>query len=233
MSLATVTSQQNAAAAAAPATAGSAANAATNAGNAALSSLSGNFGDFLNMLMTQLQNQDPTSPLDTNQFTSELVEFSSVEQQINTNTSLSQLIQLTQAGEVMQSASMQGKPVTVQSSALALQNGKATVNYTAPAAEPVTIAVTDSSGNQVATATMTSAAGANTWTWNGGGPSGGTLPDGTYNVAVTGTGAGGATASLPFTVTGTATGVLNGSTGLMLQLGALSVPFSSVTSVGN
>ena len=65
------------------------------------------------MLMTQLQNQDPTSPMDTNQFTTELVQFSSVEQQINTNTSLTQLIQLTQAGEVMQASAMTGKQVTV------------------------------------------------------------------------------------------------------------------------
>ena len=65
--------------------------------------------------MTQLQNQDPTSPMDANSFTSELVEFSSVEQQINTNTSLTQLIQLTQASDVTQSAALLGKQVTVQS----------------------------------------------------------------------------------------------------------------------
>ena len=76
------------------------------------------------MLMTQLQNQDPTSPMDTNQFTTELVQFSSVEQQINTNTSLTQLIQLTQAGEMMQASAMTGKQVTVTSDHVPLQNGK-------------------------------------------------------------------------------------------------------------
>ena len=75
------------------------------------------------MLMTQLQNQDPTSPMDTNQFTSELVQFSSVEQQINTNTSLTQLIQLTQGGEVMQASAMTGKQVTASSDHVPLQNG--------------------------------------------------------------------------------------------------------------
>ena len=232
MSLAAVTSQQNAAAASG--TSGNAtANAATNAGNAALSSLSGNFGDFLSMLMTQLKNQDPSSPMDANAFTSELVQFSSVEQQINTNTSLTQLIQLTQAGEVMQSSAMLGHKVTVQSSNLVLQNGQAAVNFTAPSAEPVTIAVVNSSGTQVASATAAAVQGANTWNWNGASSSGGTLPDGTYAVTVTGTSTGGATAALPFTVTGTATGVQNQSSGLELQLGALSVPFSAVSSVGN
>ena len=60
MSLASVTAQQNTASTA----------ATPPAGSTALNSLSANFGDFLKLLMTQLQNQDPTSPLDTNQFTS-------------------------------------------------------------------------------------------------------------------------------------------------------------------
>ena len=89
MSLATVTAQQNSANAT---TAAASSTAASQTGSTALNSLSANFGDFLKLLMTQLQNQDPTSPLDTNQFTSELVAFSGVEQQINTNTSLTQLI---------------------------------------------------------------------------------------------------------------------------------------------
>ena len=56
----------------------------TNAGQSALagqaSSIAGNFETFLSLLTTQLQNQDPLDPLDTNQFTQQLVEFSGVEQ---------------------------------------------------------------------------------------------------------------------------------------------------------
>src|ERR1700692_3621762 len=98
-----------------------------NSSQNALTSLSSNFQDFLSMLMTQLQNQDPSSPMDTNQFTTELVQFSSVEQQINTNTSLTKLIQLTQAGEVMQASAMNGKQVTVTSDHVPLQNSKGTI----------------------------------------------------------------------------------------------------------
>ncbi len=72
-----------------------AASAAAAAGGTAIKALSGNLTDFLGLLMTQLKNQDPTSPLDTNQFTSQLVQFSSVEQQINQNSSLTKLIELT------------------------------------------------------------------------------------------------------------------------------------------
>ena len=177
MSIASVAAQQNslitaanAAAAGAPnatASAASGTSAAAQTGATALSSLSGNFTDFLKMLMTQLQNQDPTSPMDTNAFTTELVQFSSVEQQINTNTSLTSLIQLTQAGEVMQGSNMTGKQVTVTSDHLALQNGKGTIQFTTSTAQPVAIAIYNDSGTKLQDATLTSVKGTNTWTWDG------------------------------------------------------------------
>src|ERR1700722_19755394 len=240
MSIASVAAQQNslitaanAAAAAAPnATAGAASgtSAATQTGATALSSLSGNFTDFLNMLMTQLQNQDPTSPMDTNAFTTELVQFSSVEQQINTNTSLTSLIQLTQAGEVMQGSNMTGKQVTVTSDHLALQNGKGTIQFTTSTAQPVAIAIYNDSGTKLQDATLTSVKGTNTWTWDGSNASGATMPDGAYKVAVAAADSSGTVSALPFSVVGTATGVQSLSTGMQLRIGALSVDFSKVQS---
>jgi flagellar basal-body rod modification protein FlgD len=244
MSLASVAAQQTnalaaatAAANAAAATAASAA-ASTATGSAAaatnpLVALSSNFNDFLQMLMTQLQNQDPTSPMDTNAFTTELVQFSGVEQQINTNSSLTQLIQLTQAGETMQGTSMTGKEVTVQSSQIAVQNGSGTLNFTDPTAGTVAVAVTDANGNQLYGTTLNASAGSNSWTWNGEGNQGNQLPDGAYNVAVVSANANGTTSTLPFTVTGLATGVESLSSGMQLQMGALTVPFSTVQSVAN
>ncbi len=207
-------------------------SAISQTGTNALSSLSNNFSNFLSMLMTQLQNQDPSQPMDSNQFTSELVQFSSVEQQINTNSDLTQLIQLTQASQVEQSAGMIGKPVTATSSQLALQNGTAQVNFKTSAAEPVAIAVYNSSGAQIQSAALTSAAGNNTWTWNGKAANGTTMPDGAYTVTVTSVG-GNTTSQIPFTVTGTATSVQNNSGTVDVQMGGLTLPFSAVTSVGN
>ncbi len=232
MSLASVTAQQNNALAVA-ATAGSVGTSATS-GSTALASLSSNFSDFLQMLRSQLQNQDPTSPMDTSQFTSELVEFSGVEQQINTNTSLTQLIQLTQAGEVMQASAMNGKQVTVTSDHVPLQNGQGTIQFTTQTAEPVDILVYDSNGNKLSDNMMMSTAGTNTWTWNGTNSSGATVPDGSYQVAVVAAAANGTTSAVATNVVGTATGVQSESNGsLELELGALSVPFSQVVSVGN
>jgi flagellar basal-body rod modification protein FlgD len=198
-----------------------------------LASLSSNFGDFLNLLMTQLQNQDPTSPMDANSFTSELVQFSSVEQQINTNTSLSTLIQLTQAADVTQASAVVGKQVTVQSTQIPLQNGSGTLDFTATSAEPATITVQNANGGTVQQVTVNAAQGKNTWTWNGTNSSGQTLPDGAYTVTVMSAEPNVAATALPFTVIGTATGVTTANNTVNLQLGALTVPFSNVVSVGS
>jgi flagellar basal-body rod modification protein FlgD len=228
MSLASVAAQQTSAA-----TAAASSSSTSQTGTNALSSLSSNFGDFLQLLMTQLQNQDPSSPLDTNQFTSELVQFSSVEQQINTNTSLTQLIQLTQAGEVMQGSSMTGKQVTVSSDHVPLQNGQGIIQFTSPAAEPVDIAIYNDSGLKLSDSMLMANKGTNTWTWNGKDSSGNSVPDGSYKVAVTGANADGTTSALTFSVVGTATGVQSQSNSMQLQLGALSVDFSKVQGVAN
>jgi flagellar basal-body rod modification protein FlgD len=234
MSIASVTAQQNSATAAANvAAAASGTASAAPTGSTALNSLSANFGDFLQLLMTQLQNQDPTSPLDTNQFTSELVQFSSVEQQIDTNTSLTQLIQLTQAGEVMQASAMTGKQVTVSSDHVPLQNGKGAIQFSAPAAGPVEIAIYSDSGAKLSDAMLAATKGTNTWTWNGTNSAGKTVPDGSYKVAVIAANADGTTTALPTSVIGTATGVINQSNSMQLQIGTLSVDFSKVQSVGN
>ena len=98
--------------------------AATSAGLTNKSQIAGSYSDFLKLLMTQLKNQDPTAPLDTNQFTQQLVQFSSVEQQLNTNTNLTKLIALQEGGQVLQLSALVGKTVQVTSDQVALQGGR-------------------------------------------------------------------------------------------------------------
>jgi len=195
--------------------------------NAALNSLSSNFNSFLQLLMTQLQNQDPSSPVDTDQFTQELVEFSGVQQQVNTNTNLSSLIQLTQGESVEQASSLIGKQVTASSSDISLQNGTGAINFTAPAAEPAIITITDASGNVINSGTVTAAAGANSWSWNGENSAGGTEPSGNYAISVTDASGN----PLAVNVSGTATSVTDSNSTVDVDLGTEEVPLSDVESV--
>jgi flagellar basal-body rod modification protein FlgD len=235
-SVSSVISAANAAAAAIS-TAGTAASSTgttASLGSVALQQLGSNFTDFLSLLTTQLQNQDPTSPMDTNQFTEELVQFTGVQQQVATNTSLTSLIGLQQSSQIEQSADLVGKPVTVTSSEITLQNSAGALTFQGTGGQQVGIAVVDSSGNPIVDATMTASTGTNTWNWNGLDSNGNQVPDGAYRVAVETTASnGGAPVPIPFDVVGTATGVSSNGTTSQLALGALSVPFTSVLSVGN
>ena len=215
----------------APASATTAATGAAGTAAAAANTLAGNFNTFLTLLTTQLQNQDPTSPLDTNQFTSQLVEFASVEQQINTNTNLGTLISLNQAGALTQSAAMVGHKLSVTSSQLPLQNGSAQLQYTLTAAQPVSVAISDASGVPVYQANLAGAVGPNTWTWDGKASDGTQAPDGLYTVSVK-TG-GSAAVAVPFGVLGTVTGVTMTGTTPTVSLGPLAVPMSAVNAVMN
>src|SRR5947209_1175369 len=123
-------------------------------GGTALNSLTGNFSDFLKLLMTQLQNQDPTSPMDSTTFTSQLVQYASVEQQINANTNLTTLIQATQSSTMLQSSSLIGKEVNVSSDHLSLQNGNAALAFDTNAATTVNIGVYSDSGVKLLETTM-------------------------------------------------------------------------------
>ena len=206
-----------------------AANAATATATAASggkTQIAGNYSDFLKLLMTQLKNQDPTAPLDTNQFTQQLVQFSSVEQQLNTNTSLTKLIALQEGGQVLQSSALVGKTVQVTSDQVALQGGQGAIKFDAPATGTADVAVYGPSGTKLRDAQVTTAQGSNAWRWDGRDNTGRTLPDGAYTIAVTSSGS-----AVPFTVTGVATAVERGTAGMTLRLGALSVPLTAVQSV--
>jgi len=215
---------------AAAATSGS---GSASASQSALSSLTDNYQTFLQMLLTQLQNQDPSSPMDSGQFTSELVQFAGVEQQISTNSNLTQLIQLTQDDATIATTQLVGKHVDVTSTQLALQSGTAEIAFSPSSPEQVAITVSNASGQALYSTTVNATAGSNTWSWNGQTSYGTTAPDGAYTVSAQAVAADGSTSAVPFSVVGTVTGVTTGSTGVTVDLGSLAVNMSNVTSVAN
>ncbi len=147
--------------------------------------IASNFTTFLQLLTTQLQNQDPLSPMDTNQFTQQLVEFAGVEQQMKTNTTLSTLVSLQQSAQTSQALSLVGATVVVNGTTAQLANGKATwaLNATQPAT--ATITITAPSGATVYTGTGPISAGSQTYTWNGVGNDGSNWPAGNYTLTAT------------------------------------------------
>ena len=165
--------------------------------------IAGNFNEFLSLLTTQLQNQDPLSPMDTNQFTQQLVEFASVEQQINMNTNLQTLVTLQQTAQDSQALAFVGQTVTVNGSTAALASGSQaqwTYNPTSPATATFTVA--NSSGQTVFSQSGTVQPGSQQFTWNGQNNNGQQQPAGNYTLNITATSATGQSVSVPTTVTG-------------------------------
>ena len=191
-----------------------------------LTQLAGNFNDFLSLLTTQLKNQDPTSPMDSNQFTSQLVQFTAVAEQITTNTTLGQLLTSSLSQQLSQASDLVGRQVSVTGSSLPVQNGAASLQFTAGAPGPVQVAVSDAGGNVVRTDTVNAVAGVNGWKWDGTSDAGKQLGDGAYTVAVTANGA-----TIPFAANGTVTGAEQSNQAVQLQFGSTLVPFGNVVSL--
>ena len=136
--------------------------------NNSLASLASNSQTFLTLLTTQLKNQDPTSPLDTNQFTAQLTQMTGVEQQLLSNQLLQQLVSQSSGSSVTSAVNLIGKSVTASGSTSTLQNGAASWQYTlGGSAANVAVQVSDSSGNIVYSGAAPSGTGAQSFTWNG------------------------------------------------------------------
>ena len=161
-----------------------AANAAA-AGSNAMQQLSGNFQTFLTLLTTQLQNQDPLAPMDSNQFTQQLVMYSQVEQQITTNDNLSSLIALQKSAAGANAVGYLGRTALTLGSETSLADGTANWRYTLPNdAASVTLTVTDANGRAVYTAAGDKTLGDHDFTWDGKSNSGIVQQAGTYRLSL-------------------------------------------------
>jgi flagellar basal-body rod modification protein FlgD len=204
-----------------------------NSQSVATQQLTGNFDTFLQLLTTQLQNQDPLNPMDSNQFTQQLVEFSQVEQQINTNSNLQNLISLTGANAGAAAVSYLGKDVTITNGNAALTNGAAEWNYTLGTDSASTqLSVTNSSGQVVYTGSGSTTAGSNTFDWNGQDNNGNQLPDGTYTLSVAATASDGSAVQSSVSSSGVVSEISFQNGVPVLMIGTMAVPLSQVSSVG-
>src|SRR3954469_24753121 len=104
----------------APGTGSSSSSSSSTTGSATTTGLANNFQTFLTLLTTQLQNQNPLDPLDTNQFTQQLVQFAQVEQQLKSNDQLSSLVALQKTAQSSQALNFVGKTAVVDGTTAAL-----------------------------------------------------------------------------------------------------------------
>jgi len=144
-----------------------------------------NYDTFLKLLVSQLQNQDPTKPLDTNQFTQQLVQYASVEQQLQSNENLEALQKLTATQTALGAVSYVGAEVSTEGATATLQGGSARWTYSlsqTPASARITIR--DESGAEVYSRAADLKAGRTPFVWDGRTSSGTKAPDGRYTITI-------------------------------------------------
>ncbi|MEW5702997.1 MAG: flagellar hook capping FlgD N-terminal domain-containing protein [Pseudomonadota bacterium] len=195
--------------------------------------LAENFDDFLKLLTAQMQNQDPLSPMDAKEFTTQLVQFSAVEQAINTNSNLASLIDLQKASQISNAVGFIGMQIEAFGKLNMLTNGTAEFSYgLAGTASSTKISVFNEVGQLVHTTSGATAAGRHTFTWNGLDSNGIAQPDGKYSIVVTAIDANNKPVAVETGIIGTVTGfetTVDGS--VLLSLNGIGVPMTDVVSV--
>src|SRR5215831_17803457 len=164
--------------------------------------LAGNFQTFLTLLTTQLKNQNPLDPLDTNQFTQQLVQFAQVEQQLKSNEQLTTLVSLEKSAQATTALAYVGQTVAVDGQTAKLANNQAAWNFNVPKPTNATVTIKNATGQTVFTSNYTMQTGPQNFVWDGKDNSGVKWPDGNYTLSVTGKDASGQTVSISTEVQG-------------------------------
>ena len=195
------------------------------------STIADNFDTFLSILTTQLKNQNPLDPMDTNQFTQQLVQFTGVEQQLKTNEFLEAMMLANQNAGSSQAVGYIGKVVTASGSKSELVDGKAQWHVATDKAATITATVRDMQGNVVFAHQGSVPQGESIFTWDGIGSSGTRQPDGPYSITIEGRDGNGKLVNVATEMTGEVTGVdLTGSEPVLI-VGTARVNLSSVMSI--
>ena len=162
-----------------------AAAASTSATGVDNNSIAGNFQTFLTLLTTQLKNQNPLDPLDTNQFTSQLVQFAQVEQQLKANDQLTTLVSLQKTAQNTAALEFVGQTASVDGATAPLQNGAATWELNIPKPATGTVNIKSATGQTVYSGNYSLDAGRSPFVWDGKDTSGLQWPDGNYTISIT------------------------------------------------
>ena len=196
------------------------------------SKFSTDYSTFLNLLTAQIKNQDPLSPMDTTAWTAQLVQYSSVEQQLKANGYLETIANNNTQNSMNAAVGYIGKTVTADQSIASLKDGKTDWQYALSGeASKATLSVTDSSGKVVWSGTAPDlTTGIHDFSWDGKDSSGKALPEGQYQLSIKASNAAG-DVSAAIGVTGVVSSAADVDGTVVLKVGNTSVPLSDVTSV--
>ncbi len=167
-----------------------ASNASAAAASAASSAvdrktIAGNFDTFLQLLTTQLKNQNPLDPLDTNQFTQQLVQFAGVEQQIKQNQQLETLIAIEKSAQQTTALAFVGSTVAIDGQTAALVNNRATWTFDVPKPATATVTIKSATGQTAYSGSFSMSAGSQAFQWDGKDNNGTQWPGGNYTISIT------------------------------------------------
>jgi flagellar basal-body rod modification protein FlgD len=192
--------------------------------------LNADYQMFLKLLTTQMQNQDPLDPMDSSEYTQQLVQFSAVEQSIEQTTTLKSILARLGTGDVASASALIGREVQFTSPSAGLSPGiPAQWAWSIDGrADSATADIRDSLGRKVATIALDPTNGGGQLGWSGTLANGATAPAGTYTLSIDARAADGS--SIPATVgsIGRVDNVVveNGAT--LLGVNGAALPFSSV-----
>lgn len=200
--------------------------------NSGLARLTEDFDTFLTILTTQLQNQDPLSPLDTHEFTNQLVLFAGVEQQVSQTDLMKEMIALENAGQTTGAVSYLGTKVETEGSTFALEDDGAELAYTLPTtASTAVIQIFDAQNTLVYMNNVPTSSGKHAVQWDGTDLNGNPVLPGTYTFTVSAVDGNDATLDIPLSSTGTVTGVSFADGETVLDIGGIQVPLNQVIAV--
>jgi flagellar basal-body rod modification protein FlgD len=208
-----------------------AASATASTGGIDKNTIAGNFQTFLTLLTTQLKNQNPLDPLDTNQFTQQLVQFAQVEQQLKQNDQLATLISIEKSAQATTALAFVGSTVAVDGTTAALTKGQATWSFTVPKPVSATITIQSANGQTAYSGTFTMNAGTQSFTWDGRDGKGAQWPDGNYTILLTGKDASGQTVAIPSEIEGVVDSVDLSKNPPLLSIGDQTFPLDKIKRV--
>ncbi|MBL28036.1 MAG: hypothetical protein CMM50_10875 [Rhodospirillaceae bacterium] len=194
--------------------------------------LADNFDNFLTLLTTQLQNQDPLAPMDSNEFTNQLVSFAEVEQSLNTNSQLEQLVNIQKTGRAAGAVGFLGTTIQADGDKLVLNDGYGEARYSLTGvANSTVIKIYNSKGELVLETEGDRSSGEHTFLWDGRDNQGNYAGDGVYQIDVIAKDTKGESLPVTTSTVGTVTGIRQDGENVLLFIDGIGVPLDDVKSI--